>query len=108
MAEQEYNNVIPEAKGKAEQVIADAQAFAVALVNRSKGDASKFNSMLVEYRRAPEVTRRRLYVEAMEDIFSHLDRLVVVDSKVRGVLPLYPSAAGSITPVPSGKEATSE
>lgn len=103
VAEREYNNIIPEAKGKAEQVIADAEAFAVALVNRSKGDASKFDSMLVEFRRAPEVTRKRLYIEAMEEIFLNIDKLVIVDSKVRGVLPLYPGPS-VVTPVEAGKE----
>jgi modulator of FtsH protease HflK len=106
-AEREYNNIIPEAKGKAEQLIADAEAFAVSRVNRSKGDASNFNSMLVEYRRAPEVTRRRLYVEAMEEIFSSMDKLVIVDSKVKGVLPLYP-APTVVTPVGQTSEAKSE
>lgn len=113
VAEREYNNVIPEAKGKAEQVIADAGGFAVSLINRAKGDATNFNSRLVEYRRAPDVTRRRLYVEAMEEIFSNLDRLVIVDSKVRGVLPLYSSPqAMTAIPVPEprgeGKEGKSE
>lgn len=101
VAEREYNNIIPEAKGKAEQVIADAGAFAVSLVNRAKGDATNFNSRLTEYRRAPDVTRRRLYIEAMEEIFSGQERLVIVDSKVRGVLPLYPPAqGGAVTPIP--------
>lgn len=113
VAEREYNNVIPEAKGKAEQVIADAGAFAVSLVNRAKGDASNFVARLVEYRRAPDVTRKRLYLEAMEEIFSSMERLVIVDSKVRGVLPLYPSPqATTVTPVQDaateGKEAKSE
>lgn len=113
VAEREYNNVIPEAKGKAEQVIADAGAFAVSLVNRAKGDAANFNARLVEYRRAPDVTRRRLYVEAMEEIFLGLDKLVIVDSKVRGVLPLYPAAqATTVIPNPEpsveGRQATSE
>ncbi|MBI3295091.1 MAG: FtsH protease activity modulator HflK [Deltaproteobacteria bacterium] len=113
VAEREYNNVIPEAKGKAEQVIADAGAFAISLVNRAKGDASNFNARLVEYRRAPEVTRKRLYLEAMEEIFSSMERLVIVDSKVRGVLPLYPPPQAT-TPVPvpeaagEGKEAIGE
>lgn len=111
VAEREYNNVIPEAKGKAEQVIADAGAFAVSLVNRAKGDASNFVARLVEYRRAPDVTRKRLYLEAMEEIFASQERLVIVDSKLRGVLPLYPPPQ-AITPVQDaageGKEAKSE
>ncbi|MBF0300045.1 MAG: FtsH protease activity modulator HflK [Oligoflexia bacterium] len=90
VAERGYNNVIPEAKGKAEQVIAEAEAHAIMLINQAKGDASNFNARLVEYLRAPEITRRRLYLEAMEEIYSNLDKLFIVDSKVKGVLPLYP------------------
>jgi len=105
VAEREYNNVIPEAKGKAEQKIAEAEAFAVMLINRAKGDATNFNARLVEYRRAPEITRRRLYVEAMEEIFSNLDKLVIVDAKVKGVIPLYPPQAGTPTPIPESPAA---
>lgn len=103
VAEREYNNVIPEAKGKAEQLLADAEAFAISLVNRAKGDASKFDSMLVEFKKAPDVTRRRIYVEAMEEIFGGLEQLVIVDSKIKGVLPLYPTMQGAV-PVPSPQE----
>lgn len=107
VAEQEYNNIIPESKGKGEQLIADAQAHAVSIVNRAKGDGSKFNAMLTEYRRAPEVTRRRMYIEAMEEIFTSVERLVIVDSKVKGVLPLY-APPTAIAPVPTETEAKSE
>lgn len=112
VAERGYNNTIPEAKGKAEQMIADADAFAVSLVNRAKGDASNFNARLIEYRRAPDVTRRRLYVEAMEEIFLNQENLVIVDSKIRGVLPLYPPPQTIVAPVlgsaNEGKGAQSE
>ncbi len=83
----------------------------MSLVNRAKGDASNFNARLVEYRRAPDVTRRRLYLEAMEEIFSNQENLVIVDSKVRGVLTLYPPPQ-AITPIQApaveGTEAKSE
>jgi modulator of FtsH protease HflK len=108
VAEREYNNVIPEAKGKAEQLIADAGAYSLSLINQAKGDASRFTAMLSEYRKSPDVTRRRLYVEAMEDIFSNIKSLVIVDSKVKGVLPLYPSPQDKLMSVPQGSEAASE
>lgn len=107
VAEREYNNVIPEAKGKAEQLIAGAGAYSLSLINQAKGDASRFTAMLTEYKKSPDVTRRRLYVEAMEDIFSNIKSLVIVDSKVKGVLPLYPSQ-DKIVPVPQGSEAAGE
>jgi membrane protease subunit HflK len=108
VAEREYNNVIPEAKGKAEQLIAGAEAYSLSLINQAKGDASRFSAMLVEYKKSPDVTRRRLYVEAMEDVFSNLKSLVIVDSKIKGVLPLYPSPQDKVMPVPQGSEASGE
>ncbi len=108
VGEREYNNVIPEAKGKAEQLIADAGAYSLSLINQAKGDASRFTAMLTEYKKSPDVTRRRLYIEAMEDIFSNMKSLVIVDSKVKGVLPLYPSSQDKVMPVPQGSEAGSE
>ncbi|MBC7531167.1 MAG: FtsH protease activity modulator HflK [Oligoflexus sp.] len=101
VAEREYNNVIPEAKGKAEQVIAVAEGFSLSLINQSKGDASKFNSMLTEFKKSPDVTRRRMYVEAMEEIYSNLESLVIVDPNIKGILPMYPS---SNTTLPAVKE----
>ncbi len=88
-AEREYNMIIPEARGKAEQVLAEAQAQAIMNVNHAKGDASKFSAVLTEYRKAPDVTKKRLYLETMEDIIGKSERLIVIDSAVKGVLPLY-------------------
>ena len=99
VAEREYNNVIPEAKGKAEQVIAIAEGFSLSLINQSKGDASKFNSMLEEFKKSPDITRRRMYVEAMEEIYSNLDSLVIVDPDIKGILPMYPSANTTMSAV---------
>ncbi len=88
-AEREYNKVIPEARGKAEQMIADAEAYAVNIVNRAKGEAEKFRQVLQEYRKAPLVTRKRLFIETMESIFNAVESFTIIDSKVKGVLPLY-------------------
>ncbi len=88
-AEKEYNKVIPEARGKAEETIAQAKGYAEALVNRAKGDAEKFESVLTEYRRAPSITRKRLYLETMEKIYSRFEKLTIVDPKVKGVLPVF-------------------
>lgn len=105
VAEREYNNIIPEAKGKAEQVIAVAQGFSLSLINQSKGDASKYDSMLAEFKKSPDVTRRRMYVEAMEDIYTNLESLVIVDPNIKGILPMYPSAG---TTLPAVKESGAE
>jgi len=88
-AEKHYNNIIPEAKGKADELISRAEGYAVALVNRAKGDATKFSAMLKEYKRAPEVTKKRLYLETMEELFSGFENVMIVDSKVKGLLPVF-------------------
>lgn len=98
-AEREYNNVIPEAKGKADQLIAVAEGFSLSLINQSKGDASKFDAMLAEFKKSPDVTRRRMYVEAMEEIYSNLESLVIVDPDIKGILPMYPSPGSTVPAV---------
>ena len=88
-AEEAYNRVIPEAKGKAKQIITEAEGYARAVVNRAKGDADSFLSRMKEYRRAPQITRKRIYLETMEQIYSNLEGMTIVDPKVKGVLPVY-------------------
>jgi membrane protease subunit HflK len=102
----DYNKSVPLAKGQAEQTVRAAEGYALQRVNAAEGDAKRFESVLAEYRRAPLVTRRRLYLEGMADILPRIDRTLVLDEKARGVLPLLQlgtttgtSAAGA------GKEA---
>jgi len=92
-AEKAYNDVIPEARGKAEKSISEAEAFAAALINTATGDAAKFLAIAKEYKVAPEVTRRRLYIETMEELFSRMENIVIVDEKVKGVLPIFNDAS---------------
>ena len=91
-AEQEYNKRIPEARGRAEQTIRDAEAFAVNLVNRSRGDAEKFARMYREYVKAPDITKKRLYLETMREVLKNHQGLTVVDEDLKGILPLYSTA----------------
>ena len=88
-AEKEYNRVIPEARGKAEKQIADAEGYAVSILNKAKGESARFRSVYESYRKAPTVTRKRLYLEAVEEIMSSLSQVTIVDSNLRGILPLY-------------------
>ncbi len=94
-AEQQYNQVIPEATGAAERSIQEAMGYKVARVNRAKGDAQKFTQVLAEYRKAPQVTRRRLYLETMKEILAEVDNVYVVDEDMKGVLPLLNLQGGS-------------
>jgi len=89
VAEKDYNRVIPEARGRAEETIAKAEGYAEALVNRANGDAKRFLSVLAEYKRAPAITKKRIYLETMEERFSSFEHLTIVDPAVKGVIPLY-------------------
>lgn len=90
-AERIYNKVIPEARGKASEVIARAEGYAEALVNRSQGDAEKFSAMLQAYKRAPSITRKRIYIETMEELFEKFEKITIVDPKIKGLLPVFNS-----------------
>lgn len=89
-AQSEYNKVIFRAEGVAQQTIESAQGYAIDRVNRSEGEAARFRALYAEYRQAPEVTRRRIHLETLGDVLTRMERKVVVDEKLEGVLPLLP------------------
>jgi membrane protease subunit HflK len=84
----EYNKAVPRAKGEAEQAIRAAEGYALERVNNAAGDGKRFETLYEEYRRAPLVTRKRIYLETLAEIMPKLGRKVVVDEDARGVLPL--------------------
>jgi modulator of FtsH protease HflK len=87
-AESEYNRVIPRARGEALETIQLAEAYALNRVNRATGEAERFISIYNEYIRAPEVTRKRLYLETMERIAPRIANKIIVDEKGTNILPL--------------------
>ncbi|AGA78285.1 FtsH protease activity modulator HflK [Echinicola vietnamensis] len=87
-AEADYNRVIPRARGEALETIELAEAYALNRVNRAKGEAERFNSLFEAYRKAPEVTKQRIYLETMEKVLPKLDNKVIVDEEGNNVLPL--------------------
>jgi membrane protease subunit HflK len=89
-ARAEYNKVVPRAKGEAEQAILQAQGYALDRVNRSQGDSARFKSIYDSYRKAPEVTRRRMYLETMGRVLPQLGGKVFLDKDAKGILPLLP------------------
>lgn len=91
-AEEAYNKVIPEARGKAEKSISKAEGYAIAIVDRATGDAKKFEAVLKEYRKAPAITKKRIYIETMEELFSRFDHMTIVDSSIKGLLPVFSKA----------------
>jgi modulator of FtsH protease HflK len=89
-ARADYNQIIPRAMGQAEQAVEQAQGFATGRVNRARGDAELFIQVHAAYQRAPEVTRRRMYLETMSRIYPKVKRKIVLDEDLKGVLPLLP------------------
>ena len=87
-AQSEYNREIPKASGEAQQTIQEAEGYALNRVNRAQGDSTLFSAVFDEYRKAPEVTRQRIYLETMTQVLPQVRSKVIVDSDVRGVLPL--------------------
>lgn len=85
---QQYNKIIPQAEGGAQKVILEAEGYAVDRVNRARGDAGRFHAVLDEYRKSPEVTRRRLYLESMERVMHRARDKYVIDESQKGILPL--------------------
>jgi modulator of FtsH protease HflK len=89
-ARAEYNKIIPRAKGEAQQTVLQAEGYALNRVNRAQGESARFKSVYEAYRRAPEVTRRRLYLETMERVLPKTGGKLLVDKKATGILPLLP------------------
>jgi membrane protease subunit HflK len=89
-ARAEYNKVVPRAKGEAEQAILQAQGYALDRVNRAQGDSARFKSLYEAYRRAPDVTRRRMHLETMERVLPQVGGKLFLDKDAKGILPLLP------------------
>jgi len=87
-AREAYNKVIPAARGEAERMVKDAEGYALERTNRAQGDANRFVALLQEYSKAKDVTRRRLYLEAMGQIIPKIGTKYVLDPDQQGILPL--------------------
>ena len=87
-AREEYNKAIPAAKGDAEKTIKAAEGYALDRINRAKGDAARFLSLYAEYSKAKDVTRRRIYLETLKDLFPRLGSKYIIDEDQKNVLPL--------------------
>ena len=83
------NKILPEARGEVAKRVEKAEAYKTSLVEHAKGESSRFNSVYEEYRHAKEVTKRRLYLETVEEVLGAMDK-VIVDSKAGSALPYLP------------------
>ena len=79
IANGEYNKVVPRAKGEADQKIQGARGYALKRINEAKGDVASFNAQFTEYLKAPDVTRTRLYLEAMKEVIPQAGPKIIVD-----------------------------
>jgi membrane protease subunit HflK len=84
----EYNRVIPRAKGLAEQRVSGAEGFAIQRVNEARGDVTRFEQLLVQYDKAPAVTKQRLYLETMNEVLPKLGGKIILDEDAKQFLPL--------------------
>lgn len=87
-AQAAYNREIPKAKGSALQTISKAEGYALERVNLAKGEATRFLDVLKEYRQAKDVTKRRLYLESMNQLLDKVDEIYVIDADQKGLVPL--------------------
>jgi modulator of FtsH protease HflK len=87
-ANEEYNKAIPAARGSAERTIREAEGYALNRVNRAQGDASRFSQIYDEYRKAKDVTARRLYLEKMRTVLANMGPVYIVDPEQKSALPL--------------------
>lgn len=84
------NSIIPEARGEANRVLQEAEAYKEQVVARATGEASRFTSVYNEYKVAKDVTRKRIYLETMEDILGGMDKIIIDDKAGNGVVPYLP------------------
>ena len=84
------NTIVPEARGEAAQILQDAEAYRDRVVAEAKGEAERFNSVYNEYRKAPQVTRQRLYLEMVEDVYGPAEKIILDSDQGSGVVPYLP------------------
>ncbi len=87
-ARRDYNKVIPLAQGEKDQRIREADGYRLKRINEAEGDAARFSALLAEYRKAPEVTRRRIYIETLQAVLPDIQAKVIVDQQAGSILPL--------------------
>ena len=86
-AKQAYNKIIFLVEGEAEKIITEANGYAIERVNEAKGDIALFESILSEYKKAPQITKDRLYLETMEAVLSKNKNKIIVDKDIENLVP---------------------
>lgn len=84
------NTVVPQARGEAAQILQDAEAYRDRVIAEAKGEAERFNQIYTEYRKAPVVTRQRLYLETIEQVYGPAEKVILDSDSGSGVVPYLP------------------
>ncbi len=90
-AEAFRNDVVPRARGAAAKLIAEAEAYQAEVMNRAEGDSSRFDQVYGAYKMNPNITRERIYIETVEEIFTNVEKIIIdEDASGSGVVPYLP------------------
>ena len=89
-AEAFSNDIVPRARGEAAKLVAEAEAYQAEVVNRATGDASRFDQIFQAYLKDKDVTKERIYIETVEEIFSNVDKIIIDSDAGNGVVPYLP------------------
>lgn len=89
-ARQYTNQVVPEARGEAQRILEDARAYSSRVTAEARGQAQRFDNIYEEYRKAPEVTRQRMYLETVERVLGDMDKIIIDEDAGSGVVPYLP------------------
>jgi len=88
VARRQYETEIPHKKGTAQKLVSEAEGFAIGRVNEAEGDVARFTALLSEYKRSPEITKRRIYLETLGEVVPNLGNKVILDEEAANLLPL--------------------
>ena len=86
-ARRDYNKVIPLAQGEKDQRIREADGYRLKRINEAEGDVARFSALLAEYHKAPEVTRRRIYIETLQQVLPGIRSKIILDAQAQSILP---------------------
>ncbi|MGA9444497.1 MAG: FtsH protease activity modulator HflK [Methyloceanibacter sp.] len=84
------NRIVPEARGEAERILQSAQGYRDRVIAEAKGEAERFEKVLEEYAKAPEVTRKRIFIDTMQEVLSNTDKIIIDKDGGGGVVPYLP------------------
>lgn len=93
-AKTEYNQIIPAARGQAEQALAQAEGYAIERTNRARGEAARFTALRLAYEESPEVTRKRIYLETMAEVYPKAKHKLLISESASGILPFIDLGRG--------------